>query len=353
MEQCRVIAVGLEEAVQLPEKVRAMLAGMVRGSLLSYKDHRRACQDEVVEMISSALVGVEERLLREADEAQAKVQSSDTDQARRSEARQEAESRLSELKETAQQTAAAREQGAAALERARLELGRAVAAQEDGNSELAALVLRRERVEEAERDACAPLKERAAGAGEERKLPAALRILGKWFKIDESLVVALPGALRMEPHERTPADVAVVDQVHEHLLAMMTDLSARIADAEPVRAKQAADVEAARVVFDRAKEAWQRSGTDCDEAQARADEASVQVRAAKEATDGFCAEVKDLVESRNASKARLDAFRNGPLAAFRALRERRLPDAAAAEEEEEAARPAGEAGAYQHASPGG
>jgi len=199
-----------------------------------------------------------------------------------------------------------------------------------------------------------PLKEGTLDSETAPKAAAELvPMLQCYFHVEESLVPAIPAVLSKEPSARGSFDTMAATQLEDQANKALQGFGATTKSREAVKAERAAAVAAAEEALTAARYA-QRVGagtfTTADE-EWKAAEAAVE--AAKQALKSLVPERMRRLRALQRAQGALEAFRLGPLAAFRELSARSGRPAEKPAGTEAAGEAAAEAAAEAETAPAG
>lgn len=189
--------------------------------------------------------------------------------------------------------------------------------QTDGDAELEVAAADLERLESALRDIYEPMKEAAATKAQVKQLQ---EIAGD-FGFDQSLILALPGALSAALPRSTFANV-VMQQFENANEKHLAQLKGTLDAGAPAKASQAAAVQTAKEAYESAKQRQIESASALKAAQEEERAAESELKAAKKSLAQLAPEIARAASQCKKDGARLEAFRGGPLQAFKELAER-------------------------------
>jgi len=320
------IAGALDEYDELPKCVRQMLVSVLPTSLGVKQDQRHGYQEQVVAMIESELHGLEGKISASIQSEEATVANADCEKARRESAKTDAETALAAKVEEVAVKLSAVELDVAAHTTAKDALKEAKVAQKSGDKELEDAGKSKEKLEGAIKDLYEPLK-----VGEGLKPAESKRLLNnlgaylKKISFDHAMAAAAHVALQKASGERTSFDQLVLTQVDADLSRRVAALEAKLAEGLPGKEARQAAADAAHSLVEVA-DSKRSSSIEAHDA-AESEEAALRM-SCNEATQSFedhALEVKTAVLSLQAAKERLTEFQEGPLAAFKELKERSTP----------------------------
>lgn len=145
-------------------------------------------------------------------------------------------------------------------------------------------------------------------------------------------MAAVPSALIKEPSKRTGFDALTIQELDTEFLKNIGALEKVIADAEPDRAERAATVQTAQAARDSAEQTRLMNAADLASAEAEQKQGEVVLHEASLAVTNFLPEMKSVMDACDAAKAKLSAFRDGPLMVFNELKDKATPLPPAIEE---------------------
>lgn len=207
----------------------------------------------------------------------------------------------------------------AAVKSAVAELKAAKKAQHDGDAELEATTATKTGLEAVVRDALTPLVE---GADEESRFDKSKLVVdtGRSFGFDSSLMQTAATLFQKPASERGVFDGTCIQQIQEAFAAQVAKYEAELAAGAPGKAERAGTVDQAEA----AKHAAESSLADVREKAAAAQEskaaADVAAKAAAKSLADFMPDLKASGDALDAASKALQAFIEGPQAAFGELK---------------------------------
>lgn len=299
-----------------------MLCDAVPHTLGVPKEDRHAFQEKIVGWTEQTLAAYAAGMQKEANELAAKVADSDGEKAARDAAKAAKDGELEKLREAvaAARTALAECETAKTL--AAASLAATEQAQIEGDAEYEKAAKTKAEIELTHTEAYVPLKaERTEELPEMSNQMARLLQLGKDFSFDEALLTSFPSALRKEPSARGTFDQMVLEQYEQALQERVAALAKVLSEGQAGKDARAAAVAAAQAVSDSACTAL----TAAKDALAGAKEAKTAgdaaLKEAQRSVKDFVPEMKAIASLSDAAAARLQAFQDGPLAGFAALKD--------------------------------
>eukprot|EP00747_Dinoflagellata_sp_TGD_P114250 gnl/TRDRNA2_/TRDRNA2_171891_c0_seq5.p1 gnl/TRDRNA2_/TRDRNA2_171891_c0~~gnl/TRDRNA2_/TRDRNA2_171891_c0_seq5.p1 ORF type:complete len:389 (+),score=151.34 gnl/TRDRNA2_/TRDRNA2_171891_c0_seq5:70-1167(+) len=321
-KQCSSISEAIESAETLPASVATMLAGLVKGAVSEYKDQRHPFQAKFVEMMKTALAGIQESYQKAIDEEQAKVSGAEAEQARR-QAALEAATQLTEAKKgSAKEKKDALAAAVAAKKAADDALKEAEKAQKTGDADLAATATKKEKLEQLKSETYAPLKEGTADGKNAGKL---VSILQKEFGFDKTMLNTLPPALAKPAAERGHFDGLVLTQFEEECGKRLAEFSETLAQGEPAKAARAAAVTAAEAALAASAEKLTAASAEKTAADTEEKEAEKVLKEAAKHVKDFAKDFSAATSALEEATGAMTTFLEGAMAAFTELSERETP----------------------------
>jgi len=327
------IAEALEEYDELSTGVRQMLVSVLPTSLGVKQDLRHGFQEQVVGMMESALQGLEGKISASIQSEEATVANEDSEKARRESVKTDAEAALAAKVEEVAVKLSAVEADVAAHSTAKDALKEAKAAQKSGDKELEDAGKNKEKLEGAMKDLYEPLK---VGEGlkpaESKRLLKNLEAYLKKISFDHAMAAASQVALQKASGERTSFDQLVLTQVDADLSSRVAALETTLAEGLPGKEARQAAVDAAHSLAETADSKRSSSIEAHDAAEGEEAALRMSCNEATESVEDHALEVETAKLSFQAAKERLTEFQEGPLAAFRELKERTTPPPVVEEE---------------------
>lgn len=176
------------------------------------------------------------------------------------------------------------------------------------------------------------MKKEAVASAKAKSFLKTIEKMSKLCNFDSSLMAALPSALNKEPALRTGFDALTIQELDTEFSKNIGALEKVIADAEPDRAERAGTVQTAQSARDSAEETRLTNVTDLARAEAAQKQGEVALHEASLAVTNFLPELKSVMDACDAAKAKLSAFRDGPLMVFSELKDKASPPPPAIEE---------------------
>eukprot|EP00406_Dinophysis_acuminata_P054173 CAMPEP_0179302520 /NCGR_PEP_ID=MMETSP0797-20121207/48108_1 /TAXON_ID=47934 /ORGANISM="Dinophysis acuminata, Strain DAEP01" /LENGTH=469 /DNA_ID=CAMNT_0021012055 /DNA_START=17 /DNA_END=1427 /DNA_ORIENTATION=+ len=307
---------GLTKAEGLPEMCREMLVKSIPHSLMVLADERHEHQEVVVKMIDQVFTGIQDRLQRAVDAEAAKTTEADKTkeghEAAVASATAALEARAGEL--TAKKSA--RDEASKAVVEGKAKVKEALAAQKSGDVHLKQAEGEKAKIEQVVADHVNVFK--AGGGG---KHSAAIMAIAKQFKLDESLIIALPAVFDKAPGDSV-FDKMVVDQLDSSLDGLMKSLSETLSTGAAASAERAAAVESAAKSLSDLGERQSQAVAEVGAAEEAHSEATKALAAAEAASAEFLKEYATAVKDREEKKFDLDNFKDYNVACFTDLRNR-------------------------------
>jgi hypothetical protein len=320
--QCDLVVAALEEAVQVPPQVRQMLIDFAPATLTVPKEERHEFQDQAISMLSQALAGVDHDMEESVAQHEAKVNAADSEMANRQEAVLAADASV-----VAKQSAMADQKAVVASDMeardaAQQALTESLSLQTSGDMELNAAIENKEKLEGAMKDVYTPLKLGESDKATTKKYLASLASTCKEFKIDKSLMSALPGALNKPTESRSSFEAVILQQFESEISKSVDAFQACISEGAPAKEARASAVQAAQATYDAAEEKYVASSGALDALAMELKACEKSVREAKRLVKDFTTERAQDISASDEAKSRFNSFRSGALLAFNSLKDR-------------------------------
>eukprot|EP00929_Paragymnodinium_shiwhaense_P111904 TRINITY_DN8017_c0_g1_i1.p1 TRINITY_DN8017_c0_g1~~TRINITY_DN8017_c0_g1_i1.p1 ORF type:complete len:344 (-),score=164.01 TRINITY_DN8017_c0_g1_i1:278-1309(-) len=314
----------------------ALLKGMAKVALMTFKEERHAYTNEIVEEVGKALDTLAGKKSEAIETMQASIKDAPAQKQVRASALKDAEAKLADL--TSQVAAKKAEQKSAkeATEEAHKALKQAKDTEKKDNKEVNAL-----ETAKAELQGAMALLEQS-----DKKVLRVVKDV-KDFEVDSSLLSALPNALKEDAAARSAFNQTTIDQFKAALVANLAKKEEAITAAGPEAAARKAAVTAASEAHEKAKAGEAEVSKALDALHEQEKEAKKDVNAAKKKVANYYPDMKVLMDGFDAAKEELTDFNTDILGAFGELKAREAPppepEADAEPAAEEGAEPAGEA----------
>jgi len=312
----------LRTAEHIPARALDMLckqAPMVLG-----KSERHQFEERVVVMIEEVLGEVKSSLANQIEDIKAKLENVTAERSDLEAALSSANTHHEQKGEMLAQKTAALSEATAACHAAKSVLKEAQEAEKDFNKTTAEirakLLFLNENTESYTPLKNGPTEGQKMGKREQNRLMKGLvNTLGS-LQFDTSLVRALQNTLETVPAERDDFDKFVLDHFESRSSALKASLEETIASTEPAKAEHAEKVASAK----NALESAEQLVASCKEASANADvELTAALQAvvdSRSAVDNFAAEIENRKVRVAILEDELNAFIEGPLKVFAALK---------------------------------
>lgn len=337
LSQCGLVAAAVLEAETFPSPVLEMLGSNLTDSLGVAKETRHPFQEKVVTMVGEVLQSVEAAKQAAVAEAEAKLGEVTAVKEERETAEKAATDELAAKEEVTSTATTAAQEAALALTTAEEALAAAEAGRAAGMAAQGADEKKKGQLETILASNYMPLKEGSVEGSKTRGMLASVMALGQEFEFDGTLLDTLPTAVAKAPGDRGTFDNLVVEQLEKEFKKCVADLEAKIAAAEPARKEHDAKVAEASAEVEKAKASDQEQKAALEAAKAAQKEALAAMKEAAKTVKQTGPEMKEATAALASAEAGLKAFRESPLAAYKALLERPefVPEEPAPEEEEE------------------
>eukprot|EP00413_Alexandrium_margalefii_P032671 CAMPEP_0204556464 /NCGR_PEP_ID=MMETSP0661-20131031/29608_1 /ASSEMBLY_ACC=CAM_ASM_000606 /TAXON_ID=109239 /ORGANISM="Alexandrium margalefi, Strain AMGDE01CS-322" /LENGTH=352 /DNA_ID=CAMNT_0051563573 /DNA_START=48 /DNA_END=1102 /DNA_ORIENTATION=+ len=322
VRQCDAVAAALAASPDFPAEVLEMLGTSLKASIGVPREGRHPFQDEVARMIGDVISKREEGLQAGATAAEGKLEEVNAQKAEREGVQGAAVQELSAKEEATAAAQTAAGEAVTGLMAAKEALTAAEAALAAGQEALTAAEAKKAQLSSMLNDDYVPIKEGTAEPAKVQQGIAAMVRIGKDFSLDKTLLESAPVAAAKAPSDRGSFDGIVLQQLEAEFQKCTASLEDTIATAEPTKKELEAKVAEASAGVERALAAEQESKAAAEAAKAAQKEALAARRAAAKAVQQCGPELKQAAAALEAAKAELAKFREGPLAAYKALLER-------------------------------
>lgn len=321
--KCNLVGAALKASGELSGDVCKMLTamlGILPGSPEVLRDDGTKCEsrERVAKLFSNALSLVEAGITKKLGDAEAKVKGGDEERTTRESAVEAAQSQLKEQQDVVSEKQSIVDEAVAALKHKKEELLNAQAAQKAGDSELDSAAASLESLTGAK----VTVDKLKAGSDDATsvkiEISALIELLGR-FKLDPSMLTALPTVLSKAPDARGAFDAMVVSQLDAELEKHIARLQGVIQDGEADRAKRAEAVSAAHAAQTAASEARAVAEAALYAMQAEFAKREAALRTAQAALKDLGPELLRQAAAVDSAKVELASFHEGPLAAFTEL----------------------------------
>lgn len=204
-----------------------------------------------------------------------------------------------------------------AVQQANASAEAAQTAEVEGNVDLDAAREAQKKLEEARQHLFKPLKEGSASAQGLKKKITTLVAVANEFNFESTMMVGLPEALRKKPEARTKFDDVILQAFEAQLVTRESELDLKLTQGEPGREQRGKDARAACDAVSEAQQRQQDAIVELRQANKHVHESENASKSATEAVHAFQPQLEELRCELCAAKRRLEAFRQGPLAAYR------------------------------------
>jgi len=217
-----------------------------------------------------------------------------------------------------------------AVQQANASVEVAKAEEAEGNVDLDAASEAQHKLEEARQHLYKPLKEGSASGASVKKKITALVGVGNEFNFESTMMVGLPEALSKKAETRNKFDDIILQAFEAQLVTRIKEHELTLTQGELGREQRAKAVQAARDVAFKAQQCQQVAIVELQQANNQVQELESASKSATEAIHAFQPQLEELRCELGAAKCRLEAFRQGPLAAYRRVTDssRTLPGVA-------------------------
>lgn len=320
-QRCAIVASALQGSRDhgLPAATCKLLGEVISSSTSQAPEKRSDLEKSLVDMVGTALSGIEARLQQLVTESAAMLEDAEVERVIRDGLLLKEESKLVATRQRAVELKAAVTSNNDALREAMQSLSTAVEEQESGDTRYKELSEEKLKLEALERDVYEPTKNGAFPKAKANKNAKDLMLMGKKYSFDESLLVGLPGALTKKPDDRSTFDTMVLNAFESQIMTKIAEAEQSMMVEMPGREARATVVQSARSAHEAVKERHTTTHTELTAAQVLLREGEGRVRDAQRLVQSFGHEVQRLVTAKEHSELRVTAFREGPLAAFEEL----------------------------------
>jgi len=326
IKKCESIYAAVMEADELPRTVREMVGTMLMVSLNELNEDRHGYQTQVVEMVAATLNGVEASMQQAIHDAATLVSNGDAEKASRDASLAVAQSNLEAKNEEVKVLKTALDDAKVATKEAKKNHSTAQHTQAEGDVELDCAAAKKEQLEAALRDNFLPLKEGSVvEKSSAKKMFAALNAVGKEHHVDPSMMLAIGVTLGKEVSARGTFDNTALQHFEEDLTRRAAEIASTIESGESARAGRAAAVQATLEALEAAQLRQSASSVSLQQSQDEQKVCESAVKGADKAVHALAPELETAADARDAAQYKLESFREGALANFSELKERRAP----------------------------
>jgi len=315
-EKVSVIQAALQDA-DLAASVIDMLVAAAPSSLATFKNARHGFQDEVIQMIGQALVGVESRIQEDVNEVEATMGKCEEEKAKREVACAVAEADLNDKRATVAARKSEFAEDALAFKDKKALLRNAEQGQESGDADLETTASDKEKLDAVVKDILELVRDVSANKAQVKQLQAA----SQEFGFDSALILALPLALTAAVPRSAFANV-VLQQLADAFAKQLTTFQEKLEAGAPAKAERADAVHSAQDAFEAAKRKQIESAASLKSCEETERASASELKALNTALSKFPAELAKATSRCTANAVRLSDFREGPLKAFNEMVER-------------------------------
>jgi len=298
----------------LPPDVREVVAKL--GRLCVGRSGKPIDTEKITIALHGALKGTDEALQVALMEAQAKVKGADYEREGRVEAQAAAEAQLDELRRAVAERKLALGGSDKIIQKRHNDVAVAKAAQRSAMAEIKAVAGKKRQLEAAEKDAYEPLRDEPAAGPDGSKRLTVLRKVGKVYGFHNELLSVAPAILKKELDKRRTFDNLVMRQLEVEFRRNVGSLNSEIQDKEQILAERASEVQAAHAAWINAKEEQKNGARALSQAEEALAAGKVALSEAQRRVRTFPTDMRKSLRNFSLAKARLDKFRDGPLAKF-------------------------------------
>eukprot|EP00929_Paragymnodinium_shiwhaense_P020655 TRINITY_DN13696_c0_g1_i1.p1 TRINITY_DN13696_c0_g1~~TRINITY_DN13696_c0_g1_i1.p1 ORF type:complete len:342 (-),score=145.15 TRINITY_DN13696_c0_g1_i1:284-1309(-) len=292
----------------------ALLKGLAKVALLSFKEGRHAYENEVVDDIGQALDAVAAEKSVAIEKMHAAVQGAPAEKSARTSALQEAGEAVAKAAAEVVAKKAELKTAEQATGQAQKALKEAKDVEKKENKQLHAL--------EASK---AELQRAASMLDEGDRHVTKLVKTVKDFEVDSSLLSALPNAVKEPAATRSAFNQTTIDQFKAALAAALAKKDEAIAAASPEATVRKDAVSAATEALEKAKAAEGEVAKALADSQEQDKEAKKAAAAAKKKVTNYYPDMKSLMDGYDQAKEALTDFNTDVLGAFKELKDRQAP----------------------------
>lgn len=315
------VVAALKDTDTLPDSVIEMLTGMAEHCLLTGKDERHQYQNNVIDMLSEALSGIEAALSQAVKDADAIVTGADALRQQRDNTLESSKASVSALEADLVDKKAKLETDKQAMVAAVAELKEAETAQTQGDLDLTQASGKKEKMETAVANVLNPLKE----GGGDKKLLKDLEKLGRVFDMDGSLMEALQRSLKKTGDARSNFDGVAVQEFDGACQKIIADLDAVLKNGEPGKIEREAKVQGAKATQEAMCSQHEASAEAVSEADAALKQSKADVKDAEKGVSNFLSEMQAAGNDLDKKKSALGDFEKGAHADFAYLKDPPVP----------------------------
>jgi len=312
------VAAGIQSVETLPSSAMTMLTSMLEHALGTCKERRDKYQEKVVDMIEKIFRDWEANLEQEYEQY---VKSGEAATDQQDAAKGIVAQRVQELEAQQQQTTARKNElaeAAIAFRTARQAVEELELEQASANVEFERTVKQKDKLENNLNNSLRPLLSQGGTAEEVGSFVDELQKFG----FDESMLIALPGALSKAPEGRTPFDTLVLNQVEEEVAKHLAAFEKTIKDAEPARASRLQTMGQATAKLEQAKKLQVKRADEYTKASKEDESRNEIVKAARKEVTVLGQQAKKERDFMEQTFRGLRIFQTGPKVAFESLRDK-------------------------------
>jgi len=312
------VAAGIQSVETLPSSAMTMLTSMLEHALGTCKERRDKYQEKVVDMIEKIFRDWEANLEQEYEQY---VKSGEAATDQQDAAKGIVAQRVQELEAQQQQTTARKNElaeAAIAFRTVRQAVEELELEQASANVEFERTVKQKDKLENNLNNSLRPLLSQGGTAEEVGSFVDELTKFG----FDESMLIALPGALSKAPEGRTPFDTLVLNQVEEEVAKHLAAFEKTIKDAEPARASRLQTMGQATAKLEQAKKLQVKRADEYTKASKEDESRNDIVKAARKEVTVLGQQAKKERDFTEQTFLGLRIFQTGPKVAFESLRDK-------------------------------
>jgi hypothetical protein len=323
-KKCKSIISAMVGVEELPPKVRETLSGLVSPSLCSDNALPPQYRHAAITLVREALVSTEKRLEEERRAAQEKVDGAQEDKAAREAAVVDAEIHLHGLKNTIAESKIAIKESTTSMSTSRKSLKAVQGAQKSSQDKLSTIAAKVEQLHTVEKNVYQPLKGAAAQGRKGQEHLKRIRKLGKDFGFQEALLESVPGVLKKSLDRRRTFDGFVISQLEREFKKNYTEMEGKLQQGEEELHENTNSVQETQALLDESGQSLEESNHKLFKASLAVSPCKKTLVQAKQHVRKFESDVQKYERDLKLAQARLDAFRSGPLDAFKELQKRTL-----------------------------
>jgi hypothetical protein len=317
---CSTVVAALGDS-NLPPSVVSLLKKMVPCSLGVVKASRDAKQEEVVKMVGEALNEIKALKAAAISELLGKVNNAPQEKVARDEAVVKAQSNVVTLGAAVDDAKQKNADAIAEVKSQKAALKEKEATLTKGDEVTKTTDEKKGTLEKTAAEAFDILKEQGQAAKRAGAKCTVLEKVGKSCGFDQTLVSSIGFALKKDPSKRSKVDAFLIEQLQAELNDNLQNVNQALAKGEQAHAECSDAVVTAKAVLVEKTNAEAASNTALKAALAAEKESRKALAHASEKQANYLSDMKDLMDSLDASKAELSELEAGALEAYAVLQE--------------------------------